>query len=108
MKMENDKVDQLISSIDGIQRAAAPDFFYTRLAARMEKDNEAVINRPWYLRPVYTFAVLLLVMVFNAYFLFNHSSNTESVVVNTADTMQSIAAEYNLNDNSLYDLNQDK
>jgi hypothetical protein len=102
------KANEILSSLDNIQRAEAPDFFYTRLRARMERENEAVMKRPWYLSPAFAIAMLLLVLFTNAYFLLNRSSHTESVVVNTTDTMQSIAAEYNLNDNSLYDLNQDK
>lgn len=107
MKKENDKVEQILGSIDHVERAAAPEFFYTRLQARMEREAETVVTRPWLLRPAYALTALFVILLINAFVLMKGNNNTDSIT-NTSDTMQSIAAEYNLNDNSIYDLNQER
>lgn len=107
MKTDYDKkTEEILSSLDKIQKAVAPDFFYTRLKARMEKESEVPAARPWVLRPVYTFAALVIILLINAFVLFKENSTNQTTT--TVDPMQSIAAEYNLNDNSLYDIAQDK
>lgn len=107
MKTANNRTEEILSSIDKIERATAPDFFYTRLKARMERENESPA-RPWFLKPAYTFAVLFIVLVINAFVLFKGNLLKSSEGISENDTMLSIAAEYNLNDNSVYDLNQDR
>jgi hypothetical protein len=109
-KEQNKKVEDILGSLDGLQKAVAPDFFYTRLKARMEKGFEPVSAKSWVLRPVYAMAALIVVIVINAAVIFNGQNNTGEDTVADTDTFQSIAAEYALNDNSanLYDLTQDK
>jgi hypothetical protein len=107
MKTANNRTEEILSSIDNIKSAAAPDFFYTRLKARLEKENE-VTGRPWYLKPAYTFAALVIVLLINAVVLFKGNVVKANEGISESDTMLSIAAEYNLNDNSVYDLNQDR
>ncbi len=102
----NKKTEEILSSLDNIQKAAAPDFFYTRLRARMEKESEVPATKSWVLRPVYTFAALVIVLLFNAFVLLKENGAKQTTTA--VDPMQSIAAEYNLNDNSLYDIAQDK
>jgi len=102
----NRKADEILSSLDDIQKAVAPDFFYTRLKARMDRESEIPVSRPWILRPVYTLAALVIVLLVNAFVLFKENGAKQTTT--TVDPMQSIAAEYNLNDNSLYDIAQDK
>ncbi len=107
MKTDYDKkTDEILSSLDNIQKAEAPDFFYTRLKARMDRESEVPSTRPWILRPVYTLAALVIVLLVNAFVLFKENDAKQTTT--TVDPMQSIAAEYNLNDNSLYDIAQDK
>ena len=104
----NNRIDEVLNCLDGVQRASAPDFFYTRLRARMEK-GIAADNKPnWVLRPAYIFTVLLLIIAVNA-FVFLKNQDQETVVDNNETVQQSIAAEYNLYDiNTVYDLNQEK
>jgi hypothetical protein len=96
----NKKVDDILNSLDSVKRASAPDFFYTRLKARMEKRLEPVAQRPWILRPVFAFAALVIVVLINAAVIFQGQNSTETNGSDT-DTYQSIAAEYNLNDSML-------
>lgn len=107
----NKKMEEILNSLDGCQRAGAPDFFYTRLKAKMEKGIEPSTPQSWVLRPVFAVAAVLVVLLINAAVIFNNrnSSSSEEKVSFDTETFQSIAAEYRLNDNtSLYDINQDK
>lgn len=107
----NKKMEEILNSLDGCQRAGAPDFFYTRLKAKMEKGMEPSTARSWVLRPVYAVAALLIVLLINAVVIFNSNTNSSFEEKASVDTeaFQSIAAEYRLNDNNtLYDINQDK
>ena len=109
-KERNNRIDEMLNSLDGVKKAVAPDFFYTRLRAKMEKrlvpDNKA----KWVLRPAYILSALFLVLAVNAFvFLRSEDKNSTATVDSDESVQQSIAAEYNLNDiNTVYDLNQDK
>lgn len=112
MDIENNKkMEEILNSLDGCQRAGAPDFFYTRLKAKMEKGLEPSTTQSWVFRPVYAVAALLVVLLINALVIFKNNTNSSPEEKASVDTevFQSIAAEYRLNDNNtLYDLNQDK
>ena len=108
----NNRIEEILSSLDGSKRAAAPDFFYTRLKAKMlarhEGGESKTKSREWMLRPVYIVSALLLVLAINA-FVFLKGDNETTTADNNESVQQSIAAEYSLNDiNTVYDLNQDK
>ncbi len=112
---QNRKTDEILNSLDGFSRAAAPDLFYTRLKAKMlgqlEKGGEIAIpdQRAWALRPVYAVAALVMVLVVNSFVLLQKNKGGATNSINDTETFQSIAAEYSINDNNgLYDLNQDK
>ncbi|OSZ81006.1 hypothetical protein CAP36_07155 [Chitinophagaceae bacterium IBVUCB2] len=93
----NNTTDEVLNSLDGIQRATVPDFFYTRLKARMDKDYEPVSAKSWIFRPVYAVAALLLVLIINAAVIFKNSE-TKATSNPEIESLQSIAAEYNLNE----------
>lgn len=106
---KNKKLEEVLGSLDGTKRAAMPDFFYTRLKARMEKGFEPSLKKSWVLRPVFALAALVLVLLINAAVILKGNSVKENTA-GDAETIQSIAAEYSLNDNNaiLFDISQDK
>src|SRR5688572_32610841 len=97
---KNSKIEDILGSLDGSQRATAPDFFYTRLRARMEKGLEPGTPRPWILRPAFALSVLVGVLLINAAVIFQNNDAAENTPTSDAETLQSIAAEYSLNDNN--------
>ena len=102
----NKKIEEILNSLDGINRAAIPDFFYTRLKVRMEKSLEPSIKKSWVLRPAFALTTLAALLLINAVVILKGDDDTAT---NDSETLQSIAAEYSLNDNiSVYDLTQDK
>ena len=103
----NSKIEDILGSLDGSPKATAPDFFYTRLKARMEKGLEPATPKSWILRPAFALTVLAAVILVNAAVIFQKNSDKDTAT-NDVETLQSIAAEYSMNDNSyVYDLNQD-
>ncbi len=105
---QNDKLEDILNSLDGCSRAEAPGFFYTRLKARMEKEAGTTVSRPWILRPVFAVATLVLVLMINAFVLLQRNTKSAAQAAGDTDIMQSIASEYRLNENSsLYDITQD-
>jgi hypothetical protein len=109
----NNKIEEILGSLDGAKRAEIPDFFYTRLKARMlarKSGGEVIQSRGWILRPVFIVSVLLLVLAINGFvFLKGQQETTTPTADNNVSVQQSIAAEYSLNDNNtVYDLNPDK
>ncbi len=105
----NKKIEEILGSLDGAQKATVPDFFYTRLTAKMEKGLEPATKKHWVLRPAYAVAALVVVLLINAAVILQGNERRENLASKDSETLQSIAAEYSLNDNSyVYDLNQDK
>ncbi len=110
----NKKIEEILGSLDGVQKATVPDFFYTRLKAKMEKGLEPATKKHWVLRPAFAITALVMVLVVNAFVIFrgDATSKTKNNIASGTESeiLQSIASEYRLNDNnsSVYDLTQDK
>ncbi len=108
--MNNKNTEDILNSLDGMKRAIVPDFFYTRLKARMEKEQENPARpRWWVLKPVYAVAVIALVIVLNlAVVLLKSDTQNSGTIAGDGDNYQTIAADYNLADNSsFYELSQE-
>ncbi len=106
-------IDEILNSLDGCTPATAPDFFYTRLKARMDKEADPAARTSWMLRPAYAFAGMAIILLINVLAVFNqHTATEESTVSTETDSFQSLASEYRLNESSssisIYNLNQDK
>ena len=105
-------IDDILNSLDGCTQATAPDFFYTRLKARMEKEVAPATRTSWMLRPAYAFAGMAIILLINVLAVFNQPATEDNTVSVEVDTFQSLASEYRLNEGnssiSMYNLNQDK
>jgi hypothetical protein len=98
----HNKMEETLSSLDGIQRAAAPDFFYTRLSARMEKELTTPAWIPFG-KPVWLIATLLVFLVLNTMMIKQTKlSKSNGSVTNTGSSLQSFAAEYELSNTVNY------
>jgi hypothetical protein len=104
----NNKIEEILNSLDGNPRALAPDFFYTRLKARMQKEQGGASNKSWVLRPAFALTAVVLVLIVNAAILLKKGEKESNNPLADSEKFQSIASEYSLNDNLVYDLNQEK
>jgi hypothetical protein len=110
MNNEKNRIEQILNSLDGNQRAEVPDFFYTRLKVKMERElgQENRKNKAWILRPAYALTTLVIVLAINIAVILKGEQTTDNNNNSDAETAQSIAAEYSLNDNNImYDLTLD-
>ncbi|MBK5272553.1 MAG: hypothetical protein JJE22_16240 [Bacteroidia bacterium] len=104
----NKRIEQILESLDSNQRATAPDFFYTRLKARMQREQEKGRVGEGVFRPAYALAALAIVFIINISIMLGGEKATDTNISDT-ETAQSIAAEYSLNDNgNLFDLTLDQ
>ncbi len=107
--MENNstenKVDRILGSIDKLKKAAAPDFFYTRLIGRMQQEREPKRKPFILLRPVFVTAALSVVLIINIVSLTQMNKQPEQKAVIQTDkpaTIESFAKAYNLDMETLY------
>ena len=82
MQMEKDitqKVEAVLNSLDGIEKAAPQPFFYTRLMVRMEQVNESPWNKWMQVisKPSVAVAILSLFILLNGVMLFSRSNQEE-------------------------------
>lgn len=89
------QIDQILKSLDGISKLKAPDFFYTRLQARMEKELKGPASPPLLLRPAFLNACLAMILVANLITLATGNKNSEQVKKQQAP-IEGFANEYNM------------
>jgi hypothetical protein len=96
--------EEVINSLEGIQRAEASPFLFTRIQARMKKEE----NRPemvffrFITRPAFALAFALLFIAINGYLISNSVNKN-----NTMDDIgQPLAAEYAQHDLNPYETNE--
>jgi hypothetical protein len=98
---KHSSTDEIFQSIEGMQRAEAPDFFYTRLMGRIQEPvTKAAV---WIKRPVLVFATLLLLLAMNIAAITQFNKRPEPSKQLTG--IQGFASQYGLDGSSSY---QDK
>jgi hypothetical protein len=85
--------EEIIESLDGVQRAEPKPFLYTRISARIAKEESTgfslilkVISAP-----AFSLGIAILIVLVNGYFMLKSNDST----IDTTDLSQGIAAEYN-------------
>ncbi|MEO8763213.1 MAG: hypothetical protein ABI416_02955 [Ginsengibacter sp.] len=67
----NRKIDEVLNSMDSIERAVPRPFLFTRLEARMQNDKNIWIRLSSFVaRPVVAFACICFVLILNAMVIF--------------------------------------
>ena len=81
------EIDQTMESLDGLKRAEADPFFYTRLIARVENGQVGVWNQwmAYISRPAVSLGLLLLFLVMNGYLLLNKLSEDNEQTAQAPD-----------------------
>ena len=105
-KNNKNTVDRVMTSLDGLIKTAAPDFFYTRLIGRMQSELEPERKPFFILRPAFLTSVLSIALVINIAFLTQENKPAkQNAVTNTGKpaTLESFAKAYNMDAASLYE-----
>lgn len=100
MMENNQRTERVMKSLDNLQKASAPDFFYTRLTGKMQRDMEPEKKPFLILRPAFITAALSLVFIINIFSL--TQLNKQPKQVNKPATIESFATAYNMNTESVY------
>ena len=100
------RIDRIMTSADGLKKATAPDFFYTRLTGRMQRELDEKRKPFFVLRPAVAMAALSILLIVNIFFL--TQENTQPAKETTAQpgkpaTIESFAKAYDMDASSLYE-----
>jgi len=103
----SEEVDKTLDSLDGIQRASANPFLFTRIQARLQREEKNFWSQAFAFisRPTVAFAGIAVAIIINAVVLFESRSEP---VKNTQDEEQVFASEYNLSTNTIYESTVDQ
>jgi hypothetical protein len=84
------KVEKTLDSLDGIKRAEPQAFFYTRLRARLERDekNAWEVAGSFLARPVVAIVGLCMILVFNVAILMQKEMATTNTTTTLTDINQ--------------------
>lgn len=98
MHTDRQHTNDFLNSIGKIERAKAPDFFQTRLMARLEKEILPQQLPVWQriLKPVPVLALLGCLVVLNLYTLGNMVFSKNITVQKQEASLSGFASEYNL------------
>lgn len=103
----NKKIEETMHSIDGIDKAQPNPFFFTRLEARMEKENNIWVKITSFVtRPLVAFACICLVIMINAFVILSSSLSTNTST--KQNTELATVDEYTQINTTLYDFENTK
>lgn len=97
--------EEIINSLDGIQRAEPAPFFYTRVHARLLKSQTTPFLPIFKIisRPQFVMAMVMLIILVNGYIMYTRNK----MQFNQEEMGQTIAAEYSRqNTINPYELNE--
>jgi hypothetical protein len=100
-RIPNSRTEKILNSLEGLQKAGAPDFLYTRLLGRMQSRLENAPKTIFLLRPAFLTTALSVVLLANIVALQKLGSQQKSSNTNKA-TIESFATAYNLNGTTSY------
>ena len=97
-------VDETLNSLNGIQKAEPTPFLFTRVMARLNKEENSLWEKLAYIfsKPAVTFATVILFIAINSVVLYRVAGNSTS-----APQEQAVMADndFDLSVNSIYDIN---
>jgi hypothetical protein len=101
-KQIEQEVDKTLSSLDGMQRAEANPYLFTRIKARLEKEERSLwsLATEFISRPAVAIAAIFVAVLINltVFFEFRPESSETG-----QDDEQLFASEYNLSSDTIYD-----
>jgi hypothetical protein len=101
-KRIQEEVEKTLESLDGMQRGAANPYLFTRIQARLDKEEKSFWSRAltFISRPSVAVPAIVLTILINTAIFFEFKSEK---VQTPQDEEQVFAGEYNLSDNTIYE-----
>ena len=109
IQMENkdqNRQERILNSLEGIQKATTPDFFFTRLIGKMQTTIEEKPARIFLLRPAFIIPTLMVLFAINIISYTQLNKSTDQKTTNHVEkpaTLESFAKAYNLGTASVYE-----
>ena len=109
MKPKNDisqLVEEAMDSLEGIRRASPQPYFYTRLRARIARENSWGSVAGFISRPVFALAMVCVVLFVNVWILYKSDNGILNPPVNNSLpslTSTDVPEEYNVAVSTFYD-----
>ena len=103
-KFSPERIESIMESLDGIQSAAAPDFFYTRLKSKMqpaEQNYTFLLLRPAFITTA--LSVFLLLNVFSLITIKKMPEQNISANKTSPAGIESFAKAYGLETENVYE-----
>ena len=100
-KISTPLVDEHLQSLQGMKEAATDEFFYTRLKARIER-NEPQRGWSFPLKPVWVIGTLTLLLAVNGFMLSQKFKTKETATTTSGSSLQNFAESYDQNISSSY------
>lgn len=97
-EQEDAFTEDILNSLNGIKRAEAPAFLYTRIEGRLH--NGKAVLPAWVSRPAFSFAILALLLIVNVV-AFTRYRQTQPAA-SAATGIQGFAEEYSLTGSSVF------
>lgn len=94
-------VDEHLKAMQGMQEAGTDDFFYTRLKARMEKEN-GIQKWNFPLKPVWIVGALSILLAVNGFMLAQQFKTKETKTAVTNSSLENFAESYDQTISSSY------
>jgi len=97
-----EELEKTLNSLDGIQRAEANPYLFTRIKARLEREQKNFWGRAltFLSRPSVAVPAIVLTILINTAIFFEFKSEKVQI---PQDEEQAFAREYNLSDNTIYE-----
>lgn len=95
----NEKIEQVLNSLDGVEQAQVSHFFYTRLKVRMEKKLLQQSGGFIATRPVFILSALLLLLVVNITVLLpgkEYNNKGQAQTINEEANLETFMSAYNI------------
>jgi hypothetical protein len=96
-EQEDAFTEDILNSLNGMKRAEAPAFLYTRIEGRLH--NAKTVLPAWVSRPAFSFAILALLLIVNVV-AFTRYQQTQSA--SAVSGIQGFAEEYSLTGSSVF------
>lgn len=102
-KFTQEETEAALQSLDGINRADVPPFFYTRLQAQLDK-RSAPANHLWMIitKPAISLVTLSLLVILNVTAISYYMRSSKKANSNPSTGIEAFAQEYDLSATSLY------
>jgi hypothetical protein len=101
--LNNDPLEEVLNSLNGIQRASAPPFLATKILAAVDAEPTGLVDRLLMMlaKPSFAFGSLLLILALNASILFWQSGSKGDAI--SQEVKEEVADEYSLAITTFYD-----